>query len=161
MTFIAEQQGVYSVKGTVTSEQILAMAQNLVEEDFERGASITSTDDAKKHLQILMAPLKQEVFALLFMDAQHRIIRFEKLFFGTIRLVSVFPREVVRKAMEYNAACLIAVHNHPSGSPQPSKEDINMTVRLKDALALIDVNLLDHVVVGAEGTVSMAEDNLI
>ncbi|HDY5567689.1 TPA: DNA repair protein RadC, partial [Pseudomonas aeruginosa] len=98
-----------------------------------------------------------EVFALLMLDSRHRVIAFEEVFRGTLDGASVYPREVVKLALEHNAAALILVHNHPSGDPEPSMADRNLTTKLQDALNLVGVRTLDHVVVGNEGCVSLAE----
>uniref|UniRef100_UPI0035B459B6 JAB domain-containing protein n=1 Tax=Pseudomonas fluvialis TaxID=1793966 RepID=UPI0035B459B6 len=97
------------------------------------------------------------VFALLMLDSRHRVIAFEEVFRGTLDGASVYPREVVKLALEHNAAALILVHNHPSGDPEPSMADRNLTTKLQDALKLVGVRTLDHVVVGNEGCVSLAE----
>jgi len=109
------------------------------------------------HLQALLADYEHEVFALLMLDSRHRVIAFEELFRGTLDGASVYPREVVKLALEHNAAALILVHNHPSGDPEPSMADRNLTTKLLDALNLVSVRTLDHIVVGNEGCVSLAE----
>ncbi len=108
-------------------------------------------------LQAELRSCRQEVLGALFLDAQHRLIAWEKLFFGTIDGASVHPREVVQRALHHNAAALIFAHNHPSGVAEPSEADRQITRRLQDALALIDVRVLDHLVVGAGYSVSLAE----
>jgi len=102
-----------------------------------------------------------EVFAALFLDNKHRVIQFEELFFGTIDSASVHPRQVVKRALYHNAAAAIVAHNHPSGIAEPSRADELLTVRLKEALALVDVRLLDHVVIGDSQTISLAERGLL
>ena len=97
------------------------------------------------------------MFALLMLDSRHRVIAFEEVFRGTLDSASVYPREVVKIALEHNAAALILVHNHPSGDPEPSQTDRNLTTKLQDALNLVGVRALDHVVVGQEDCVSLAE----
>ncbi len=108
-------------------------------------------------MQALLADYEHEVFALLMLDSRHRVIVFEELFRGTLDGASVYPREVVKLALEHNAAALILVHNHPSGDPEPSMADRNLTTKLQDALNLVGVRTLDHIVVGNEGCVSLAE----
>ena len=109
------------------------------------------------HLQALLADYEHEVFALLMLDSRHRVIAFEEVFRGTLDGASVYPREIVKIALEHNAAALILVHNHPSGDPEPSMADRNLTTKLRDALNLVGVRTLDHIVVGNEGCVSLAE----
>jgi len=97
------------------------------------------------------------VFSVLFLDTQHRVIRFDEMCRGAIDAASVYPREVLKSALAYNAAAVILVHNHPSGDPEPSDADRRITERLKEALGLMDIRVIDHVVVGSEGCVSFAE----
>ncbi|WP_419606150.1 JAB domain-containing protein, partial [Thiolapillus sp.] len=105
--------------------------------------------------------LAAEVFACLFLDNRHRIIAFEELFQGTIDGASVYPREVVRRCLHHNAAAVIFSHNHPSGVAEPSHADEQITLRLREALALIDIRVLDHVIVGSDSSTSLAERGLL
>ena len=105
--------------------------------------------------------LPHEVFAVLWLDAQNRLIAFEELFRGTLTQTSVYPREIVKGALARNAAAVILAHNHPSGVPEPSRADENLTRILKEALALVDVRVLDHLVVASTGVTSLAERGLI
>jgi DNA repair protein RadC len=124
------------------------------------GAVLTSPEDSKNYVKLQLALYEHEVFACLFLDNRNRVIAFEKLFHGTIDGASVYPREVVKAALSHNAAAVIFAHNHPSGVAEPSRADEQITKRLKDALALIDVRVLDHLVVGSE-IVSFAERGLL
>ena len=122
--------------------------------------SMTSPQASKDFVKLQLATYEHEVFACLFMDNKHRVITFEKLFRGTIDGASVYPREVVKACLSHNAAAVILAHNHPSGVSEPSQADEKITKRLKDALALIDVRVLDHLIVGEE-VVSFAERGLL
>lgn len=122
--------------------------------------TITSPDASKDYVRLQLAEYEHEVFACIFLNNRHRVIHFEKLFRGTIDGASVHPREVVKAALQYNAAAVIFAHNHPSGVAEPSQADITITNRLKEALSLIDVRVLDHLVVGEE-VVSFAERGLL
>jgi len=121
---------------------------------------LTSPQASKDYVKLQLATYEHEVFACLFMDNKHRVITFEKLFRGTIDSASVYPREVVKACLSHNAAAVIFAHNHPSGIAEPSQSDIQITRRLTEALQLIDVRVLDHLVVGEE-VVSFAERGLI
>jgi DNA repair protein RadC len=122
---------------------------------------LTSPQATRAFLKTQLYRHPHEVFACLFLDNRHRVVKYEELFRGTIDGASVHPREVVRRALEINAAAVIFAHNHPSGVAEPSQADLRITQRLKDALALVDVRVLDHFIVGdGEGT-SMAERGLI
>ena len=121
---------------------------------------LSSPADTRRFLLASLGDQPREVFAVMFLDNRHRIISFDELFFGTIDGASVYPREVVRAALEHNAAAVILAHNHPSGVAEPSHADRQITQRLKDALALIDVRVLDHMIVGEE-VLSFAERGLL
>lgn len=123
--------------------------------------ALTSPEATRDYLKLRLHGLPNEVFACLFLDNRHRVIRCDELFRGTIDGASVHPREVVRRVIETNAAAVIFAHNHPSGVAEPSQADLRITQRLKEALALIDVRVLDHVIIGeGEGT-SLAERGLL
>lgn len=139
----------------------LEMARRHLDEKLRRGEALSSAADTRRYLLAQLRGYPHEVFACLFLDSRHRIIRYEELFFGTIDGASVHPREVVRRALHHNAAAVIFAHNHPSGVAEPSQADRHITARLRDALSLIDVRVLDHIVVGDGETVSLAERGLI
>ena len=117
---------------------------------------IQSPAQAREFLHVTMRPFSSEIFACLFLDARNRVISYRELFYGSISGANVYPREVVKRVLEENAAAVIFAHNHPSGDPSPSSADVAVTARLQEALALIDVRVLDHVIVG-EQIVSLAE----
>lgn len=144
-----------------TPDQILAAARQAIDQKIQRGASFTAPTVVKDYLRTKLVGFEHEVFAVLFLDTQHRLIEYAELFRGTIDSSSVYPREVVKAALQVNAAAVIFSHNHPSGNPEPSRADEAITRRLKDALALVDVRTLDHIVVGSEDTVSFAERGLL
>jgi DNA repair protein RadC len=120
-----------------------------------------SPDDVKAFLRLKLAGLDHEVFGVMFLDAQHRVIVFEEMFRGTLTQTSVYPREIVKAALMHNAAAVILAHNHPSGSVEPSRADELLTTTLKAALALVDCRVLDHIIVASGGTCSMAERGLL
>jgi DNA repair protein RadC len=124
-------------------------------------AVFTSPIECRKYLTLKMAELEREVFAVLFLDNRHRLIKYDEMFFGTIDGASVHPREVVKAALKHNAAAVILAHNHPSGVPEPSNADKRITHQVKEALKLIDIRVLDHIVVGGTGTLSFAELGLV
>lgn len=149
--------GVYRVRGLVKPEEIVSMASTILKDKILAKDMLTKPTDAARFLQLEMADDKEEVFSVLFLDSKHRILAFERLFSGTVDAASVYPRVVVKRSLNWNAAALILAHNHPSGSVEPSEADKVITRRLKDAMSLIDVRVLDHIVVGYEGWCSMAE----
>jgi len=141
-------------------QAVLEMARRYLNEGLKRGDSLTSPQETRQFLSSKLRDYSHEVFAVLFLDQRHRVIRFEEMFQGTIDGASVYPREVVKKALEYNAAAVIFAHNHPSGVAEPSQSDERITQRLKEALGLVDIRVLDHFVVG-DDVVSFAERGLL
>lgn len=156
-----EIPGTYLVTEMINEEDLLTIANQIAHQKLAKGVAITDKHLVHKALQTLLQSKEHEVFAMLFLDNQHRILKYEELFRGTISSASVYPREVVKRALAFNAAALILVHNHPSGHPEPSRADIEITQRLQSALTLVDTRLLDHLVVGSEGSVSLAERGLL
>jgi DNA repair protein RadC len=141
-------------------QAVLEMARRHLFESMRRGDALTSPADTRQYLCRRLREYSHEVFAVLFLDQRHRVICFEELFTGTIDGASVYPREVVKRALAHNAAAVIFSHNHPSGVAEPSQSDLQITRRLKDALGLIDVRVIDHFIVGDE-IVSFAERGLL
>jgi len=133
-----------------------AMAQRLQEREV-----FADPQAVKHYLQLHLAAKGHEVFAVLFLDSQNKLLAMEELFRGTLTQTSVYPREVVIRALHYGAAAVVLAHNHPSGSVQPSRADEALTQTLKAALALVDVRVLDHIIVGPGQALSMAETGLI
>ncbi len=125
------------------------------------GAAFHAPDGVKNYLRLHLATERREVFAVLFMDIQNRVIAFEVMFVGTLSQTSVYPREVVLAALGHEAAAVILAHNHPSGSIQPSRADEHLTATLKHALSVVDVRVLDHIIVGSDGILSMAEQGMM
>ncbi len=144
----------------VQLQATLELARRHLQATLERGDVLTSPDATRRYLSARLRDKPQEVFAVLFLDNRHRVLAFEELFHGTVDGASVHPREVVRRVLAHNAAAVILAHNHPSGVAEPSRADEAITRRLKDALALVDVRVLDHIVVG-EDMVSFAERGLL
>ena len=139
----------------------LELARRYLRDNLTRGETLTDPTNTRNFLSARLRGYPYEVFACLFLDNRHRVIEFEELFRGTIDGASVYPREVVRRALHHNAAALILAHNHPSGIAEPSSADRALTRRLTDSLELIDVRVLDHFVVGDGEAVSFAERGLI
>jgi DNA repair protein RadC len=137
------------------------MARRHLLEKLRRDDVMENPDHTRRYLQSRLRDYPHEVLACLFLDNRHRVIEFEELFQGTINGASVHPREVVKKALKHNAASVILAHNHPSGVAEPSEADRNITQQLIRALALVDVRVLDHLVVGDGETVSFAERGLM
>lgn len=139
-----------------TSEQILEAARQIVDARTQRGMAFTDPNAACDFFRDKLCGRDREVFAAIMLDTRHRLIEYVELFFGTIDGAEVHPREVAKEALRLNAAAVIVAHNHPSGEVEPSAADRAVTTRLKQALALVDIRLLDHVVVGGRESLSMA-----
>lgn len=155
-----------SVKGMgpakyVQFQAALEIGRRYLNETLKRGVELSSPDSTRRFLQSHLRAYGREVFACLFLDNQHRLIEFRELFSGTIDGASVYPREVVKEVLSLNAAAVIFAHNHPSGIAEPSQADQLITERLKKALDLVDVRVLDHMIVGDTEVLSFAERGLL
>lgn len=145
----------------VQLQAVLEMSRRALQEEIQRGDALNSPRAVRDYLQLLLGGRHQEVFLVMFLDTQHRVIASEELFHGTLGQTSVYPREVVKRALAHNAAAVILAHNHPSGVAEPSQSDQLLTDALKQALSLVDVRVLDHFIVTAGQTLSFAEKGLI
>lgn len=141
----------------VQLQAVQEMTKRHLNEQLVREDVFTSAELVKNYLKTHLQMSQREVFAVLFLDSQHRLIQYQELFYGTIDSAAIYPREIVKAALKFNAAACILAHNHPSGVTEPSQADILITNRIKKALDLIDVRLLDHFVVGDGSPVSLAE----
>lgn len=142
-------------------QAVLAMARRHADEAVAERDALSDPEATRHFLTLHLAHSEHEVFACIFLDTRNRVIAFEEMFRGTIDGAAVYPREVVKAALRHNAAGLIAAHNHPSGVAEPSRSDRDITRRLADALALVDIRLLDHVIVTASESVSLAERGIV
>jgi DNA repair protein RadC len=142
-------------------QAVLEMGRRHLSEKLERGNPLLSPEHTAHFLQARLRDYSYEVFAVLFLDNRHRVLAFEELFRGTIDGASVHPREVVRRALQLNAAAVILSHNHPSGVAEPSESDQRITTRLREALALVDIRVLDHLVIGDGNCCSLAQLGLL
>ena len=139
-------------------EQALAV---LDQRYFTRGEYLSSPASVASYLKLQLASHPHEVFGMVCLDSRLRVLSFDKLFFGSIDGASVYPREVVTRALVHNAACVVFCHNHPSGCNEPSQADRTLTLRLRDALALVEVRVVDHFIIGAGEPLSMADNGWI
>ncbi|WP_338366862.1 DNA repair protein RadC [uncultured Pseudoalteromonas sp.] len=145
----------------VQLQAVLELSQRYMQERCQREAVFNSPNAVYDYLTIQMRGLQQEVFMVLYLDSQNRLVKDEVLFYGTINSASVYPREVVKAALKNNAAAIILAHNHPSGIAEPSQADKLITKKLQQALQLVDIGVLDHIIVGGETCVSFAQRGLI
>ena len=152
----------YNVSTATSDDAIIEQAKAILLGRMRTpGCALNSPATVREYLTLHLAQLEHEVFSCLFLDAQHRVIATEDLFRGTLTQTSVYPREVVKRALHHNAAAVILAHNHPSGMPEPSKADEMLTGALKQALSLVDVRVLDHIIIGGASSMSFAERGLI
>jgi len=150
--------------GAAKSAQLgaaLELARRTLQEQLSAGTALTSPAAVRDYLRLAIGHRQYEVFVCLWLDAQHRVISFEEPFRGTLTQTSVYPREIVKAALAANAAAVIFAHNHPSGAAQPSQADELLTRNLKEALALVDVKVLDHFIVAGAHSLSFAERGLL
>ncbi len=155
---VRDVDGQYRV---ASADEVLSQAWGVLAERVKPGVTLSSPQDVKDYLRLAIGLLEHEVFCVVFLDAQHRVIELQQMFRGTVTQTSVYPREVVKASLLLNSAAVVLAHNHPSGLADPSRADEYLTQTLKAALQLIDVRVLDHMVVTANAVVSFAERGLI
>ena len=144
-----------------TDDDVVRAALNILEQRLEYGPVMGNPETVRSYLKLEVMGLEHEVFGCLWLNNRHNVIKVSPLFRGTIAEAAVYPREVVKEALQANAASVIFYHNHPSGDPEPSSADRAITDRLKNALATVDIRVLDHIVIGGNKSVSFAERGLI
>lgn len=142
-------------------QAVMELAKRCLDSELKRGQAITEPRHAARYLQAKLQALPYEAFLVVFLDNQHRVITSEELFRGTIDSAQVYPREVVRKTCQHNAAALLLAHNHPSGKAEASQADIDITRQLSQVLQGIDVRVLDHLIIAGEQILSLAEEGLM
>ena len=162
----ASQQDFCAIHGLgqakyVQLQAVVEMARRALQEEMRSGDALNSPGAVRDYLKLLLSGRAQEVFMVIFLDAQHRAISSEELFHGTLTQTSVYPREVVKRALHHNAAAVILAHNHPSGVAEPSQSDRMLTDALKQALALVDVRVLDHFIIAGTSCLSFAERGMV
>lgn len=157
---LAATRGLGSAK-LAQLQAVLELARRALKEDLARADALSSPRAVRDFLQLALSGRDREVFVALLLDAQHRVIAVEELFSGTLTQTSVYPREVVKEALRHNAAAVIFAHNHPSGVAEPSNADELLTRSLKTALALVDIQVLDHFVIAGSNATSFAERGLL
>jgi DNA repair protein RadC len=164
--FAASRQAICAVHGLGDAkftqlQAVLEMSRRALAEEMRQVDALNSPAAVRDYLRLVLSGKAHEVFCAVFLDSQNRVLAVEELFQGTLNQASVYPREVVKRALAHNAAALILAHNHPSGVAEPSRADENLTQALKSALALVDVRVLDHFVVGEGCAISFAERGLL
>ncbi|MCS2147115.1 RadC family protein [Scandinavium manionii] len=140
---------------------IIAQARHILARHVRQGVKLKSPQDVRDYFLFQLSQNDREVFGILMLDTQYRVLAYEELFQGTLNQTMVYPREIVKAVISHHAAAVILVHNHPSADPSPSQADKDVTVKIREALALIDVSVLDHFIVAGDQTVSMAELGLV
>ena len=158
----SEDKTEYAVTNKISVEdQVIANAKSILAARNKRGAALVSPKNTQDYLALEFGEYEHEIFGAIMLDNRNRVIEFETLFRGTVDGASVYPREVVKSALAHNAAAMILFHNHPSGIGDPSQADIQITERLKKALALVDIRVLDHIIVAGTECVVFSERGLI
>ncbi len=158
----APKYGAFTIAPLHSDDEVIAKALEILIKRFPINVSIFDRPETSRDfLSLKFAGLEHEVFSALWLTTQNALITYEELFRGTLTQTSVYPREVLKAALKHNAGAVIFAHNHPSGHPEPSTADKMLTTELKNALALIDVRVIDHIVVGGAETISFAERGLV
>lgn len=161
-TVRSENPALYAIdNGAVSDDWIISRALEILRRRMNTGPIFDSPRAVRDYLQLKTAEYECEVFSVVFMDAQHRVIETREMFRGSLSQASVYPREVVKLALQLNAGAVVLSHNHPSGLAEPSRADEHLTQTIKSALALVDVRVLDHIITGKAGSVSFAERGLL
>lgn len=142
-------------------QRIIDLANKVARHNLQRGQLITNPSDSSTLIQSLLQERAEECMTILFMDTKHQVIAFEELFHWSVNQAAVYTRVLVKRTLEHNASAIILAHNHPSWTTEPSQADIQLTKRIKEAMDLIEVKLLDHFVVSTEGIASFAERGLV
>lgn len=155
---IRDVEGIYR---QASADEVLQAARRVLSAKVRRGSCLSSPAQVRDFLGLRLAKREHEVFAVLFLDAQNRLLDFQEMFRGTLTQTSIYPREVVKAALTKNAAAVILAHNHPSGHGEPSRADELLTQNLRSALALVDVKVLDHMIVAGSDVTSFAERGLL
>jgi len=156
--FASDKKGKYKTKQPLSENQIIKAATAILKSRVaQKGYTMSSSEDTRQLMMTHLANCSNEVFVCLFLDNKHRVLSMEETFYGTIDGTTIYPRVVVKRALELNAAAMIIVHNHPSGTSKPSLNDIQITKILDDALNLVGIRLLDHIIVGGGECSSLAE----
>ncbi|MBP2199078.1 JAB domain-containing protein [Pantoea cypripedii] len=155
---ISDMEGNYTM---ASESQILAEARRVIDFRYPEGTEFSSAAVSEDYFRVKLAGFEREVFAVAFLNNQHQLLAYRELFHGSINMVDVKPREIVRAALLLNAAAVILGHNHPSFDAVPSAADKQITLRIKNILELVDVRLLDHIIIGGNDVTSMAREGLI
>jgi DNA repair protein RadC len=159
-SLVADANGNYQFNQAVSPQIIVDLAFQILDKDIH-GEALSNPQQTRNYLRLRLGTRECEYFSVLFLDNRHRVIAIEDMFRGTIDGASIYPREVVKAALSHNAAAVVFAHNHPSGMAEPSQADRAITKRLTEALALVDIRVLDHFVIAASESVSFAERGLL
>ncbi len=158
---LSDETGLYNFSAPTPPQEIVNLAISILDKDMRHSDVMSSPDITKDYLKLRLKEYEHEVFACLFLDNRHRVLAFDEMFRGTINGTAVYPREIVKAALRHNAAAVVLAHNHPSGIADPSSADEVITARIKDALELMDVRTLDHIVIAGNDSVSFSERGLL
>jgi DNA repair protein RadC len=145
----------------VQLQATVELSKRYLRQCLQRGDALSNPQDTRNYLLSELGGRSYEVFACLFLDNKNRVIKFEEMFMGTIDSANVYPREILKRALQHNAAAVILAHNHPSGVAEPSHADVAITKRLKEVLNLVDIRVLDHLVIGDGYAISLLESGLL
>lgn len=158
---VKTKSGKYRIPKAVSKDELLELALNLVEKNTDEQTQLSSPDHVRRYLRLKLGNLDHEVFGVIYLDTQNRVLGYEQLFRGTIDCASVWPREVVKHCLNIAASGCMLVHNHPSGETEPSNADKAITKRIVDALKLVDIRCVDHLIVAGGRITSLAERGLM
>jgi DNA repair protein RadC len=155
ISHIKEENGVYTIKNPLTESEIINLAKYVISKKFQKGIQVKNSTECMDFLITSLAEYENEVFCVLFLNTNHQLISFDKMWEGSVDHVEISPREIAKRALKYNATAVILAHNHPSGNTESSSADIAMTKNLQAALMLFEIKILDHIIVGADEAISL------
>ena len=158
---VKENNGNYSICGEINENKIIYLAKTILEQRIKHEIDLSKSEKTKDYLITQIYNIKDEIFGVLLLNSQNRLIKFEKLFYGTIDAATIHPRVLVRTALQHNAASIIIAHNHPGGSLSASLADKHITDKIKTIMELIDIKLLDHILIAGGSAISFAENGLL
>ena len=159
--YVCDDSGLYTFTRPVAEKEVIEIACSLLKPKYDQNPILSSSRAVIDYLKLELSPLEREVFVCFFLNSKNKMIAFETIFLGTINFSAVHPREIIKRALYLNARAVIFAHNHPSGDPSPSREDIELTETLKAALKLVDLSVLDHIIVAGDRSVSLSDRGLI
>lgn len=161
LPYTCDNSGLYTFTRPITKKEAIEIACSFLKTKYDKNPTLKSSNEVIDYLRLQLSDCQRELFVCIFLDTQLKVLSFETLFWGTVNSNTIYLREVARRALQLNATSIIFAHNHPSGNPVPSQEDKNLTEQTKDALALINITVLDHIIVAGDMSISFKDRGIL